>query len=204
MIAALKGTTNLCRVLPVAEFSSSIASRYILDGEQPLFVLSSVADDYLFSNLALVHLDGEGPVGKKRAARRFTWKEYIVSNVILNTAGVTDQDVELLFVVRSRDGTNRRDYSIDVKKAEVSQAIWLYKALVTISEAQMEGERSKERLYKALSTTIATGVVSASGDPVSAFRAFAEDLHAADRMNALADFSWAFNRYTHFEGPARQ
>ena len=115
MMAALKGTTNLCRVLTPPEFSASIASRFTLEGEHPLFILASVADDYCFTNRALVHLDGFGPVGKKRSARRYAWRDFLVSGVVLDTAGVADADCEVQFVLRARDGSDRREDSIDVK-----------------------------------------------------------------------------------------
>ncbi len=203
MMSALKGTTNLCRVLTPAEFGASIATRFLLEDEAPLFILASVADDYCFTSRALVHLDGCGPVGKKRSARRFPWRDFLVTGVGLDTAGVADADVEVKFALRARDGSgDRREYSIDVRKAEVALATALYKALVTVSEAQAEGARADARLRVALSTTHAAGAVAASGaDPVATFRAFAAELLVADHANAPEDFGWAFARYARFEGP---
>lgn len=200
MMAALKGTTNLCKALTPPEYSTSIATRFLLADEHPLFILQSVADDYLFSNLALVHLDGCGPVGKKRSARRSAWKDHILSNVTLDTAGVADNDVEVKFYLRARDGSGAREYSIDVKKDQVTQATNLYKALVSIAEAQAEGVRSDARLRLALSTVAATGSVAASADPLALFRAIASDLHAAELHHAPHDVSPFFARYVSFEG----
>lgn len=201
-MAALKGTTNLCRALTPGEFHTSIASRFTLDGEQPLFILASVPDDYCFTNRALVHLDGCGPVGKKRSARRYPWKEFFVTSVVLDTAGVADADCEVKFALRARDGSDRREYCIDVRKDQTAQATMLYKALIAIGEAQAEGARADARLRLALSTTLATGAVAASGgDPVVTFRAFAAEIAAAERDNAPGDFGEVFARYVFFEGP---
>lgn len=202
MMAALKGTTNLCKVLTPPDFYTSIASRFLLEDERPLFILQSVADDYCFTNLALVHLDGFGPVGKKRSARRSPWRDYILSNVVLDTAGVADIDIEVKFYLRARDGSGAREYSIDVKKDQVGLATCLYKALVSIAEAQAEGVRAEARLRLALSTIAATGSVAASSDPLALFRAIATDLHSAEEAHAPRDVSSFFARYVLFEGGA--
>ena len=201
MMSALKGTTNLCRVLAPGEFHTSIASRFTLDDETPLFILASVPDDYCFTGRALVHLDGCGPVGKKRSARRYAWKDFLVTGVVLDTAGVADADCEIKFALRARDGSDRREYCIDVRKDQTATVTWLYKALLTISEAQAEGARADARLRLALSTTLATGVVAASGaDPVVTFRAFAAEIAAAERDNVPGDFGSVFARYAQFAG----
>jgi hypothetical protein len=192
----LKGTTNLCSCLSPAQFPSSIAYQFLLEGESMHFVLQSTADDYAFTNLALVHLDGSGPIGKKRTARRYTWRDHMVYGVRLVTAGLVDQDFEILFGLRSKFSSE--EFKIDVKKAELSQGIWLYKALITICEAQLQGERESEignRVLAAYTPGTYSAAVPIGGDPVTTFRSIREDLIRL----SVCDYKWAFERYIRFE-----
>ena len=100
------------------------------DKEKIFFLIKSKADEYCFTNMALVHVDGTSAVSKKRTLKRLDYSKYQIQNVVLETAGTIDLDIEIKFTIGSEK------YSIDVHKKHLAELKKLYKALIKISSIQ--------------------------------------------------------------------
>ena len=103
--------------------------------EKIFFLIKSKADEYCFTNKALIHVDGTSAVSKKRSLKRLDYYKYPIQNVILETAGTIDLDIEIKFTIGSSK------YSIDVHKKHLQELKCLYKALMKISFLQETNER---------------------------------------------------------------
>ena len=103
--------------------------------EKIFFLIKSKADEYCFTNQALIHVDGTSAVSKKRTLKRWDYSKHSIQNVVLETAGTVDLDIEIKFTIGSHP------YSIDVGKKYMKQLRNLYKALVRISLIQEKNDR---------------------------------------------------------------
>ena len=124
------GLSDIGAVIGPADYNKVEADDYILheDGEKIFFLIKSKSDEYCFTNLALLHLDGASAASKKRMLRRFAWATHPVSQVMLETAGNIDMDVEIKFRM------GEHNYSIDIHKKHLTEVKDLYKALYAIAE----------------------------------------------------------------------
>ncbi|MCI2255949.1 PH domain-containing protein [Domibacillus sp. PGB-M46] len=134
--ADVLGLSDVGAVIKPADYDKVDADDYIMheDDEKIYFLIKSRADEYCFTNLGLVHVDGANAVSKKRLLRRYNYVANRISNVYLETAGTVDLDVEIKFTL----GT--QTYSIDVHKKHLEELKDLYKALLKIAEMQQENE----------------------------------------------------------------
>lgn len=98
--------------------------------EKIFFLIKSKADEYCFTNRALIHVDGTSAISKKRSLKRLDYSKYPIQNVILETAGTIDLDIEIKFTIGSHH------YSIDVHKNHLEELKDLYKALIKIHSIQ--------------------------------------------------------------------
>lgn len=134
--ADMLGLSDVGAVIKPMDYDKVDADDYIMheDNEKIYFLIKSKADEYCFTNLGLVHVDGANAVSKKRMLRRFNYVMNRVSNVMLETAGTVDLDVEIKFTL------GNETYSIDVHKKHLEELKDLYKALLKIAEIQQENE----------------------------------------------------------------
>lgn len=130
------GLSDIGRVISPEHYSKVEADDYIMheQGERIFFLIKSKTDEYCFTNFALIHLDGNTALSKKRLLKRYEYISADIKGVLLETAGTIDLDVELKFNI---GGTA---FSIDVHKEHIEQLKDIYKALIDIS-LQMEAER---------------------------------------------------------------
>ena len=98
--------------------------------EKIFFLIKSKADEYCFTNKALIHVDGTSAVSKKRTLKRLDYSKYPIQNVVLETAGTIDLDIEIKFTIGSHK------YSIDVHKKYIQELKYLYKSLIKITSIQ--------------------------------------------------------------------
>ncbi len=68
LAADLTGFSDIGQVIHPDDFDKAAADDYVLheDGEKIYFLIKSKSDEYCFTNLALIHLDGESAVSSKR------------------------------------------------------------------------------------------------------------------------------------------
>src|SRR6185437_7188048 len=128
--ADVLGLSDIGSVIKPVDYDKVDADDYVMHEEQEkiYFLIKSKADEYCFTNKALIHLDGTSATSKKRTLRRYDYFKYPISNVTLETAGTVDLDVEIKFVIGSQA------YSIDVHKKHLEELKDLYKSLLKIEE----------------------------------------------------------------------
>ncbi|MCC5800585.1 PH domain-containing protein [Rossellomorea vietnamensis] len=124
------GLSDIGTVIKPQDYDKADSDDYIMheDGEKIYFLIKSKSDEYCFTNKALIHLDGTSAASKKRVLRRLDYYKYHLSNVLLETAGTVDLDVEIKFKIGAEI------YSIDVHKKHLTEVKDLYKSLIKIGE----------------------------------------------------------------------
>lgn len=126
------GLSDIGVVVPKSDFDKTDSDDFIFTekDEQIYFLIKTKADEYCFTNLALIHVDGANAMSKKRMLRRYDYEYNTISNVMLETAGTIDLDVEIKFTM------NNEPFSIDIHKKFITEIKDLYKALHAISLEQ--------------------------------------------------------------------
>ena len=112
--------------------------------EKIFFIIKSKADEYCFTNKALIHVDGTSAVSKKRILKRLDYSKYPIENVFLETAGTIDLDIEIKFSI----GPHK--YSLDVHKRYLEELKYLYKALIKIGSLQETNAQHLEYAHSSL------------------------------------------------------
>ncbi|TAE59449.1 MAG: hypothetical protein EAZ76_11810 [Nostocales cyanobacterium] len=146
------GMGDIGSVVSADDYKHTDSDDYVMyeEGEKIYFLIKSKTDEYCFTNLALIHLDGSSAVNKKRLLNRYSYSQNIIRDVRLETAGTVDMDVEIKFVL----GDN--SYSIDVAKVYLNQLRDLYKALVKIASIQRENSTYYQYAQTSLNTASST------------------------------------------------
>ncbi len=190
------GLSDIGVIVPAADFNKVDADDYLFseDGEKIYFLIKSKKDEYCFTNLALVHVDGESAVSSKRVIRRYDWLSHRISHVTLETAGTIDMDVEIKFHVG--DGT---PFSIDVRKNFIEQLKDLYKALHSIGKLQERDEQARAHAMECLGVT---GQMFKLGQEVTEEQVSRHYLSLLNTVNSVVldklsrkDFGGVFERY---------
>lgn len=143
------GLSDLGKIISPADYNKVDADDYILheEKEKIYFLIKSKADEYCFTNLALVHVDGTSAMSKKRTLKRYDYFNTPISSVMLETAGTIDLDVEIKFRM------GNEVYSIDVDRKQIEQLKDLYKALLKISILQKENAQMLQYATQSLAVT---------------------------------------------------
>lgn len=142
------GLSDIGTVIKAPDFDKTDADDYVIneEGEQIFFLIKSKTDEYCFTNRALIHVDGTSAISKKRTLRRLDYVYHNVANVLLETAGTVDLDVEIKFDMGGHH------YSIDIHKKHIEEIKDLYKALLKIASIQRENERLEGYIHSGLDT----------------------------------------------------
>lgn len=197
LAAGALGISDIGVIVEPADFNKVDADDYLFseDGEQIFFLIKSKKDEYCFTNLALVHVDGDSAVSSKRSIKRYDYASHQVSNVSIETAGTLDMDIELKFTL---EGVV---FSIDVKKAFIEQLKDIYKALITIGKQQQRDAVCRANALRALDAIASVhklnlapgegGLVVQYGELLQALNTAMFDTHTK------RDFSDVFTKYIH-------
>lgn len=192
------GLSDIGVIVPASDYNKVDADDYLFneDGEKIFFLIKSKKDEYCFTNLALVHVDGDSAVSSKRTIKRYDYAFYGVSNVLIETAGTIDMDVELKFTIG-----NSVNFSIDVRKSFIEQVKDIYKALITINKLQQRDAQARDNAMQCLNVT---GQMFKLGGEVSEE---AVSRHFTTLLNTVnttvlerfhrRDFAAVFERYIH-------
>ncbi|MFG6440093.1 PH domain-containing protein [Roseateles sp. LKC17W] len=190
------GLSDIGVIVPAADFNKVDADDYLFseDGEKIYFLIKSKKDEYCFTNLALVHVDGESAVSSKRVIKRYDWLSHRISHVTLETAGTIDMDVEIKFHIG--DGA---PFSIDVRKNFIEQLKDLYKALHSIGKLQERDEQARAHAMQCLGVT---GQMFKLGQEVTEEQVSRHYLSLLNTVNSVVldklsrkDFGGVFERY---------
>jgi Bacterial PH domain/YvbH-like oligomerisation region len=190
------GLSDIGSVISPADYDKVDADDYVMheDGEKIIFLIKSKTDEYCFTNLALIHVDGTSAVSKKRTLRRFDYSKHPIQDVTLETAGTVDMDVEIKFSM------GELSYSIDVNKKYIEELKDLYKALIKIGALQHENAERFQYAQQSLVTAANAVNRSSSSSPLDeqfkAVNHYAFDwMQQARTTYVVKDFGTVFEKF---------
>lgn len=130
------GLSDIGAVISPEDYDKVESDDYVMheDGEKIFFLIKSKADEFCFTNKALIHVDGERATSKKRGLHRYDYRRHHISNIALQTAGTIDLDIELNF------SFGDVAFALEVEKKFIDQVKDLYKAMLKIEEITKDNE----------------------------------------------------------------
>ena len=136
MAADALGLSDVGKIIDPQDYDKTDADDYVMheDQEKIFFLIKTKADEYCFTNLALIHVDGESAMSSKRTLRRYPYSQHFISDVFMETAGKIDLDVEIGFKL------GQVSFKIDVQKDQIEKLTDLYKSLLRIAEITYENK----------------------------------------------------------------
>ena len=114
--AELSGSANNCTMLSRSEFDKESSLDYLLPNESAMIFLKSSKDEFIFTDRALIFIDGDSVTSPKRTIKRTEYYDHPIEHIVFVTAGVMDNDVSISFKLGSIG------FHIDIKKSEVENA----------------------------------------------------------------------------------
>lgn len=131
------GLSDIGKIIDAKDFDKTDVDDYIFqeDNEEIFVVIKSKMDEYCFTNLGFIHLNGNLAISKKKVLTRYLYKHHPITDVCIETAGTVDLDAELKFSLSGKA------ISIDIDKKQIAQIKAIYKALFAISEKFKEIQR---------------------------------------------------------------
>ena len=191
------GLSDIGVIVPASDYDKVDADDYLFseDGEKIFFLIKSKKDEYCFTNLGLIHVDGDSAVSSKRTIRRYEFVNSPVTDVAIETAGTIDMDVELKFHI------DDVKFSIDVRKNFIEQLKDIYKALITIGKMQRRDAVARANALECLhvaGSVYKLNSVAADDSIAQQFNTLLNTYNATvqDRF-ARRDYSPVFERYIH-------
>ena len=197
LAASALGISDIGVIIEPADYGKVDADDYLFgeDGEQIFFLIKSKKDEYCFTNLALIHVDGDSAVSSKRAIKRYDYAAHTISNVSIETAGTLDRDIELKF------NMDNVVFSIDIKKTFIEQLKDIYKALISISKQQRRDAGSRDnalRTLDAIASVHKLNIAPGEGGLVNQFETMLAALNSAMfDTHTKRDFTDVFAKYIH-------
>jgi hypothetical protein len=191
------GISDIGVIVGPADYNKVDADDYLFseDGEQIFFLIKSKKDEYCFTNLALIHVDGDSAVSSKRTIKRYDYASHQITGVSIETAGTLDMDIELKFRL------DTTAFSIDVKKTFIEQLKDIYKALITIGKQQHRDAVCRENALRTLDATASVhklNIAPGEGGLVAQFGQLLGALNTAMlETHTKRDFSDVFTKYIH-------
>ncbi|KAK1942811.1 Uncharacterized protein P3T76_005448 [Phytophthora citrophthora] len=146
------GTSDICDV--VTDLSDAWAASYLLPGEEILYALQSVRQEFAFTNRALIQVIAESSTTTKRVVERFEYKTSRVEDVNFESTGVVDRDCEL------RVKVGKANLRIAIERSKEEEVKSFYKALIVLGHTQKENEIEWELTQTAVATAKDTVRVS--------------------------------------------
>jgi hypothetical protein len=192
------GLSDIGVIVPPKDFDKVDSDDYLFseDGEKIFFLIKSKKDEYCFTNLALIHVDGDSAVSSKRSIKRYEYATHRFEDVAIETAGTVDLDVELKFLL---DGKEK--FSIDVRKSFLEQLKDIYKALHTIGKLQRLDAQAREHAMQCLGqmgSMFKLNDASSPDAPVKFFDALLAGVNdAVQQRHTRRDYSAVFEKYIH-------
>ncbi len=190
------GLSDIGRVIKKEDYNKVESDDYIIteNGEKIYFLIKSKKDEYCFTNFALIHLDGDSAISKKRLLKRYDYSKNDIKNVLLETAGTIDLDVELKFSI------GEAEFSIDCHKDNLEQIKDIYKTLIEISSLMRQEqvelsvvERSLELTSNSLARNNSQHSILDQSKALYSF--FHETLEQATKEANRKDYSEVFKKF---------
>jgi hypothetical protein len=141
------GLSDIGRIISPADYDKVDADDYLFheDKEKIFFLIKSKKDEYCFTNFALIHVDGDSAISSKRIVKRYEYASHKISQVLIETAGNIDLDVELKFTL-----DERLPFSIDITKNCLESLKDIYKVLISIGKLQHQQEIARDHANQCL------------------------------------------------------
>lgn len=171
------GLSDIGKIIGPEDYDKTDADDYVRheDNEKIYFLIKTKMDEYCFTNIAFIHVDGEKAISSKRLLKRYPYSRYQITDVFLETAGKVDLDVEIKFSL------GNLSFSIDVDKKQLAQLNDLYKALAYISEKVYDNNVLLELANGSLDKAI---TVLHNARP--------SDIQLADQYKQLTEFGFSW------------
>ena len=195
------GISDIGVIVSSADYDKVDADDYLFheDGEKIFFLIKSKKDEYCFTNLALIHVDGDSAVSSKRMIKRYEYATQRIGYVAIETAGTLDMDVELKFSI------GESVFSIDVKKSFIEQVKDIYKALIAMGKQQARDGVARDnalRTLEAMGGMLKLNNLGGEAGVVSHFNAVLDNLNDAMlNRHITSDYTKVFERYIHNNAP---
>ncbi|MCA0374297.1 MAG: PH domain-containing protein [Gemmatimonadetes bacterium] len=192
------GLSDIGVIVPPKDYDKVDSDDYLFheDGEKIYFLIKSKKDEYCFTNLALIHVDGESAISSKRAIKRYDYAVHHFAHVAIETAGTVDLDVELKFTL-----DDQQKFTIDVRKDFIEQLKDIYKALHTIGKLQKLDRQARDHALHCLGQMGGMFKLNAAATadvPVSYYNALLAGVNEAVQVrHTRRDFSAVFEKYIH-------
>ncbi|MDE1465403.1 PH domain-containing protein [Spartinivicinus poritis] len=190
------GFSDIGEIIDPKDYDKVDSDDYIMheDNEKIYFLIKSKSDEYCFTNVAFIHLDGTSAISKKRLLKRYSYLDHAISDVMLETAGTIDLDAEIKFQL------GKHTFSIDVKKDQIEHLKDLYKTLYAIGSLQRDNShyyRFAERSVEIASSTVHRSTSSTTLETqFKEINQHAFDwLHLARDAYCRKDFGEIFEKY---------
>ncbi len=190
------GISDIGIIVAPADYDKVAADDYLFheDGEKIFFLIKSKKDEYCFTNLALIHVDGDSAISSKRAVKRYDYSSYKISQVSIETAGTIDLDVELKFTL-----AGVTPFSIDLEKKCIEALKDIYKVLISISKIQSKEEIARSNALvclEAMSSMYKIDKIENEETLVKHYNAMLTNLNATViERYTKRDFSNIFEKY---------
>jgi hypothetical protein len=197
LAAGALGISDIGVIVDPADYNKVDADDYLFneDGEQIFFLIKSKKDEYCFTNLALIHVDGDSAISSKRSIKRYDYSSHQISKVTIETAGTLDMDIELKFDLEGIV------FSIDIKKTFIEQLKDIYKALITIGKQQKRDAASRDNAMRTLDATTSVhklNIAPGEGGLAVQYGLLLEALNTSMfDTHTKRDFSDVFTKYIH-------
>jgi hypothetical protein len=181
------GLSDIGVIVPPSDFGKVDADDYLFneDGEKIFFLIKSKKDEYCFTNLGLIHVDGDSAVSSKRSIKRYDYSTSHLSHVMIETAGTIGDTA----------------FSIDVRKNFIEPLKDIYKALITIGKMQTRDELARTHALQCLGvlgSMYKVGSITSDDQITQNYNALVNTVNSTvlDRFHRR-DFSPVFERYIH-------
>ena len=191
------GLSDIGSIIEPKDYGSVDADDYLFheDGEKIFFLIKSKKDEYCFTNLALIHVDGDSAVSSKRSIKRYEYASHRIEHVSIETAGTIDLDIELKFSI---GGVG---FSIDVRKKFIEQLKDIYKALIAIGRRQKLDEGCRDNALRVLDATAGMYKIGSVPSDEAVLNLYNELLKNVNKTMLVSytkrDFDDVFSKYTH-------
>jgi hypothetical protein len=191
------GLSDIGTIVQPKDYDKVDADDYLFheDQEKIHFLIKSKKDEYCFTNLALVHVDGDSAVSSKRTIKRYDYAMHTIGAVTIETAGTIDMDVELKFTCGDKV------FSIDVRKDNLEALKDIYKALHTIGKLQQRDAYGRQHAVQSASVVGSMLKLNNAHDPSAVqahFHAVLDAMNTAVLDNHMRrDFGSVFEKYMH-------
>lgn len=191
------GLSDIGVIVAPADYHKVDADDYLFheDREKIYFLIKSRKDEYCFTNLALVHVDGESAISSKRSIKRYEYAYHAISGVTIETAGTIDLDIELKFTI------GEKLFNIDVRKDHLEALKDIYKALSSIGKLQQMDAVGRAHAVQAASVLGSMLKLNGALDPAAVTAHYNALLGAMNtavlEQYMRRDYSTVFEKYIH-------